>query len=594
MHITINYVKWIVALGILFMAMQSCDELAEPIEEEDKQEQEEAENQDNPIAPKDQSTGNLHEEELNSLGSIPRDLTLITMQDAEDINMGESVSLRDYMPPVQTQGPYGTCTAWGAGYYTRTIMYARENNLTPADLDDPSNQFSPKYLFFAIPDNYKGADCEGSYPSAAFEVMQNRGIASMEEVPYDNLGDCSAAISSDWDANAQQYKIESFRTIGEKEFTVETFKSYLAMGRPVQVSCELGLNFKNISSEEVFTEEAADYSDDPDEHGHHAMALIGYDNNRGPGGAFLIANSWGDDWGADGLFWIDYDFFVNRFCYAAYVIESDKGGLSEDLVDQDVVNPNIRVDGQDLISVRFTDEADPEGTSERDRLLTYNVFNKGKETIEASEDWNIVYYYYNAYNPSDDNGVIVYDYYTDDLGADYEGMNGDFANVDADMDAYGTYNWWNYVDVPPGYSVAKAVYDDGYDYDFEFVYEMPEISGEYYFVLMADGFNDLSEQYEQNNYIFLTGPDKEPLKLDDGVIQNSISKQQLKEPRHFTALKGYQPNTYKLDELKDLINYQKRSGVLQQKAQEFLKRQEKDASSRAQKRVVPAKLPRQM
>lgn len=571
------------------LLIQSCDELLPDIEDEDEED-----TQEQQVTPEDQNTGNLKSEEMESLGEIPRDLTLVTMQDAEDINMGDAISLERYMPPIRSQDTYGTCTAWGCGYYTRTIMYAREHNLTPADLEDPSNQFSPKDLYLALPEDKRGDNCEGSYPSAAFKVMLERGIATWKKVPYEALGDCSQGTKSDWDANAANFRIESYRTIGENEFTVQNLKSYLAMGRPIQISCELGLNFKKINSEEVFTAADADYSGDPDSHGHHAMSLVGYDDNRGPNGAFRIANSWGTDWGDDGLAWIDYNLFINRFCYAAYVIESDKGGLAEDLIDQNVVNPNFRVEGKDLISIRFTDEADPQGNSSRDRLLTYNVFNKGSQTITAAEDWNIVYYYYNAYDPSNDYGVIVYDYYTDDVGEAYKGQNDDFENVDVAMDAYGTYNWWNYVDVPPGYSVAKAVYDDGYDYDFEFVYTMPEITGDYYFVLMADGFNDLSEQYEQNNYVFLTGPEKEPLKLENGVLQNQPVKQLTKGPRHYRTLKGYKPNTYSLEELEALINYQKREGLLQQNARKSMKKQKAGELKKPVKRRVPAKLPRKM
>jgi len=549
-------------------------------------------NDENESSEQEEGTGLMQEEEMNSLSSMPKDLSIVTIQDASDMNMGSSVSLVDYMPPVKSQGQYGTCTAWGAGYYARTIMYAREHNLTSADLKDPANQFSPKYLFLAIPDKHKGENCGGSWPGAAFEVMQNRGIATEELVPYENLNICAEPIQQSWDDNAANYKIESYRAVGENEFTVETFKSYLAMGRPVQISCKLDENFYGLDNDEVYTQTDANYSGDP---GYHTMCLIGYNDNKGTNGAFQIANSWGTNWGDEGLFWISYDFFIDQFCYAAYVIEGDKGGLSEDLIDENIINPNFRVDGKDLISIRFTDEADPQGSSEKERLLTYNVFNKGSETITADNDWDIVYYYYNAYEPSNDYGVIVYDYYTDDVGEAYEGQNGDFSDVDVAMDQYGLYNWWNYVDVPSGYSVAKAVYDDGYDYDFEFLYTMPDLTGEYYFVLMADGFNNIDEQYEQNNFVFLTAEDKEPLQLENGIIQNKNSmKKTADTPMHFGAIKETQPNTYRLDELSELIKYQKRRGLLEKKATEFLKRSKLQNLRKPEKRVVPAKLPREM
>lgn len=580
MQIDFRYIRISLVLILITVIHTTCEKKIQPVESTEETETTQ------------KATGLMQEEEMISMSSIPKDLSIITIQDAGDINMGSAVSLVDYMPPVKSQGPYGTCTAWGSGYYARTIMYARENNLTKADLEDPANQFSPKYLFLAIPDEHKGQDCGGSWPGAAFEVMQTRGIATEEEVPYENLNICAESIQQSWDENAADYKIENYRAIGENEFTVETFKSYLAMGRPVQISCKLDENFYGINNSEVYTSADADYNNNP---GYHSMCLIGYDDNKGTSGAFQIVNSWGRNWGDEGIFWIDYNFFIETFCYAAYVIEGDKGGLSEDLIDQNVVNPNFRVDGKDLISIRFTDEVDPQGSSPKERLLTYNVFNKGSETITADNDWDIVYYYYNAYDPSNDYGVIVYDYYTDDVGESYEGQNGDFADVNVPMDSYGLYNWWNYVDVPAGYSVAKAVYDDGYDYDFEFLYTMPDLTGEYYFVLMADGFNNIDEQYEQNNFIFLTAEDKEPLYLENGIIQNKSNLKKMEDtPMHFGAMKKKQPNSYRLDELSELIKYQKRRGMLEKKAIEFMKKRKEKNYRGPIKRVVPAKLPREM
>ena len=41
------------------------------------------------------------------------------------------------------------------------------------------------------------------------------------------------------------------------------------------------------------------------ENGGHAMCIIAYDDNKFDG-AFLVQNSWGEDWGKDGYFWLPY------------------------------------------------------------------------------------------------------------------------------------------------------------------------------------------------------------------------------------------------------------------------------------------------
>lgn len=565
-------------LGFVIISYMGC-ELEETIDVDD-----------NDKVENDHPTGNMYDEEITSLATMPKDFSLITIQGNDNVNLTSRIVLDDYVPPIRSQGAYGTCTAWGCGYYCRTIMYARECNLTKADLLDDNNVFSPKYLFLGIDPVHKGDDCHGSWPGAAFKVMQEQGIATLAIVPYEDLGDCSQANTSGWNVNAANYKIESYRSIDPTDAL--SLKSYLSMGRPVQISCDLGLNFFGINDDEVLYDD--DYTVDPADHAYHAMCLVGFDDDKGADGAFKVVNSWGDRWGDNGFCWIDYNFFTSKFCYAGYVIEGDKGGLSEAMIDQKVIDPNYRVDGKDPLTIQLLDEVDSEGTNNRDRLVTYNVFNRGNDVLPASDDWNILYYYYNAYDPENDFGVIIYDYYTDDVGSDYYGQNGDFNDIDVNMDAYGEFNWWNYVDVPSGFSVAKAVYsNDDYDYDFEFQYTVPDITGDYYFVMMADGFNSVEEQYEQNNYMFFTGADREPLKITNGIIGSS--KKSINSAAHYGKLKKGEPNTYSLDEIRSLIDYQKREGILEAKLSEYKLKSAANMSGKFKgKRIVRAKLPRSM
>lgn len=53
-------------------------------------------------------------------------------------------------------------------------------------------------------------------------------------------------------------------------------------------------------------------------HKLHAMALVGYDDNKN---AFRIRNSWGTDWGDEGSIWVDYDFFIDNFCTEVFMAE---------------------------------------------------------------------------------------------------------------------------------------------------------------------------------------------------------------------------------------------------------------------------------
>ena len=50
--------------------------------------------------------------------------------------------------------------------------------------------------------------------------------------------------------------------------------------------------------------------------GGHCMCVIGYDDYK-EGGAFQIMNSWGNDWGNQGVAWIPYNVF-EKFVVEAY------------------------------------------------------------------------------------------------------------------------------------------------------------------------------------------------------------------------------------------------------------------------------------
>ena len=57
----------------------------------------------------------------------------------------------------------------------------------------------------------------------------------------------------------------------------------------------------------------------------HAMCVTGYDDNKN-GGAFEIMNSWGNDWGNNGVAWVrypDFEHFVKE-AYGLYPMGSSK------------------------------------------------------------------------------------------------------------------------------------------------------------------------------------------------------------------------------------------------------------------------------
>jgi len=234
--------------------------------------------------------------------------------DDEDLeNLGEIVCLEHLFPPIGNQEQYGTCVAWAVGYNLKTAMNAIDNSWSPEQLASAINQTSPKDLWLLIPENNKRERCRGTTFEPAFRALILAGAASMEQVPYENLGDCTGIETGDINN-----RFESFSRVPVPDEI--NLKGYLNAGVPLAFGARLGDRFMRWNSEAVINSDT--YNNRGMQHAYHAMVLTGYDDNRN---AFRVRNSWGPAWGDQGSIWVDYDFFVNNFCHAAFVARNALG-----------------------------------------------------------------------------------------------------------------------------------------------------------------------------------------------------------------------------------------------------------------------------
>ncbi|MBI4649435.1 MAG: C1 family peptidase [Bacteroidia bacterium] len=505
------------------------------------------------------------QENMNELES---DINL--SENAPSTNLPASADLVSKFPPIGNQGQYGTCVAWACAYNLKSFLEGKDKNLTSSQLAQTSNQFSPKDLFWAVPVANKGEDCNGMGFEYALDVMVSRGIAKLSTVPYTDLGDCSSSPQSSWDTEANQYKLENYRKI---DIDVNTIKGYLADDRPVVIGAKLGDNFMNWNSDDVITSDNDTYNG---QHAYHAMILGGYDNSKGQG-AFRVINSWGTTWGGAGYIWVDYNFFVSQFCFAAFVA----GNVNSD---PDYNPDNVdNTSGKDLVGWALADSADTQvGATELDRVCAYNVYNCGQENIPKTARWNIVYLYYNAYN-AEDYGILLYDYYTEQYCSYSTENNGNLAEIPGitPEELFGASgNWWNCIDIPSGMSVADALYGGEGNY-FKFYYSMPSnITGYYYLVMIADGFDVLDEFDESNNYLYWGYENGDPLYIENGVVANSVKNKCLNQ--NFTNKPGLfakspfnsvrtatNVNSYSTDEIGRMLKHHFQTGEIQGKLKAF-------------------------
>lgn len=497
-----------------------------------------------------------------NLEEIPQDIVI----NENTGGLPTATDLSSKFPPIGDQGKYGTCVTWAVGYNMKTALNGIDNQWTKTQLAQASNQTSPRDLFLAIPSSQKGSNCNGTQFESAMDQLIVRGGASLASAPYTNLGDCSETPLPAWNQEAGENRLVNYRKIADKNnaasMTVENFKAYLAEGRPVVIGARLGDRFMQWKSSAVIDYDT--YLNPGMQHAYHAMVMSGYDDSRN---AFKLMNTWGSTWGNEGTIWVDYDFFVQSFCVAAFVAQNK---TDVNISSGQVGNENIS-EGLDVLAWNLRDEDNPGSQDPLDRQITYNVYNSGTQTVRASSRWSILYMYYNAYD-ANDYDIIIHDYYTNE-----------FSTTPGDNqywpDGYGIAgSWWNYIDVPSAQSVAGALYNDP-EADFLFTYSMPShLNGKYYLVLLADGFNDLSEVNEDNNFFFYSKPDGMPFDFVNGVIQGEpVAKQSgaRKTPGLFastetqTLVSPSNPNTYSAGEIMKLISDRRSKGELQRKALQY-------------------------
>ncbi|EGV27865.1 peptidase C1A papain [Thiorhodococcus drewsii AZ1] len=221
-----------------------------------------------------------------------------------------SVDLSSSFPAPGNQGGQGSCVAWATAYALKGYQEKVENNWELNRLD---HLFSPAFIYNQI---RIGGCGDGSLISDALDLLKSTGVSTWNAMPYTE-SECSTQPSSTAVQEAANFKIASWGRLQGND----SIKAELANHRPVVIGIPVYDSFMNLSgSNSVYNALTGQ------NHGGHAITIVGYDDNR-YGGAFKVINSWGTDWGDNGYFWLTYDLGRQGVIQQAYSA-------------QDVDNPN--------------------------------------------------------------------------------------------------------------------------------------------------------------------------------------------------------------------------------------------------------------
>ena len=274
-------------------------------------------------------SNNFPPEDISSVASEEFTTAKISIAEAHSL-IGSSSSLPSSVnnsllpsfPPIGDQGQLGSCVAWGSTYYQASHEIGLLNGYN--NKTSFTHVLSPKWMYDLI----DGGEDEGSSVSFAYQVLSVNGAASILSFPYNNNYTAWDLNTQDWIA-AMSNRLSSYSLIPGLNGNLTAIKQALNNGHVLTFATFIDswqftiikrdpLNLNNLHVGEY----ACTYMNG--QNGGHFMTIVGYDDtlwidingngrvDSGERGAFLIANSWGSNWGNHGFIWIAYDAFLSQ------------------------------------------------------------------------------------------------------------------------------------------------------------------------------------------------------------------------------------------------------------------------------------------
>lgn len=276
-----------------------------------------------------------------------------------------SISYEAYAPTVASQGELGTCVGFASGYYFRTMLDAIQKKITQKTSIDKLI-YSPSFLYNNIAAAPEKENCDGALIENALQFLKEKGCLSIQQFGYPNCGTTSKLQP------IQTSKIGSYSTIFDVEEIesqkVKKAKEALAEGYPILIGLMITNSIRSVN-------QVWDPSDSEANMGGHALCVIGYDDQKF-GGAFRVINSWGKEWGDDGLFWIKYKDFGH---YTRYAFQGFPLANSSPTFDEITLSGTVKFQLLDRTSVTVSPKPIAKGGDVSndddipDKMITYSL-----------------------------------------------------------------------------------------------------------------------------------------------------------------------------------------------------------------------------
>ncbi|PKK85800.1 MAG: hypothetical protein CVT48_03885 [Thermoplasmata archaeon HGW-Thermoplasmata-1] len=223
----------------------------------------------------------------------------IVQQDTFPVEV--DLSQMPYFPPIGDQGNLGSCASWSVGYYANGFLQAKIHEWNDTYSGNPSHLMSPSWIYNKVNFN-SDVNIMGSATTWCIDLILSVGAASMTAMPYNENNSVDWGNESAW-REAPLYRIGGYEQTTSND--IDLIKSWIKEEHLVSFGID-STQMKAGISDDNFVVSYFEYNETKK---NHAVTIVGYNDSvsdDGDRGAFKVANSWGNEWGDNGFFWMTY------------------------------------------------------------------------------------------------------------------------------------------------------------------------------------------------------------------------------------------------------------------------------------------------
>ena len=228
---------------------------------------------------------------------MPPPLTLAA-QYPPDTDIRKTIGSYAAAKLVLDQGQEGACTGFGLACVINYLLWAKAG--APAEHASVSPRML--YKFARRYDEYEGEDYEGSSCRGALKGWFYHGVCREEFWPYQT--GINTLPKSGWDVDAQEQTLGVYYRIDLK--SIIDMQAAINEVGAIYVSSLTHAGWDQVKTRARPPSKHSDiplidYDGIPSRTGGHAFALVGFNRN-----GFIVQNSWGKHWGANGFAVLTY------------------------------------------------------------------------------------------------------------------------------------------------------------------------------------------------------------------------------------------------------------------------------------------------